>query len=480
MDTTPQDEDRGFDISDSESLSDDGNLSDNTRPRGIVNPNYPGFQHLAHTLDYSIKACSDTDFTDDDLDIDVNTKINDNNINNNNEEDLEYKIDSVNRLDSVENIQKVFYDKPKLNIPLEPVEREEKRSNLDEEGSSNTTSDEDFENLQDISDPESDKNIIGDFGKELVHEFGIIERGIEQDLEEAVEKLSVAHDLSPSALKYNIEPNTEQPFEKYSAKIQTVELLEPVTVQQKIEEFLNSVPNTGYICEAKLENFEPPQVDTKNIQTVELLEPKIEGYLNSAPGEPELEIFEPPQIKIDAKDVPNPVTYFQEVEQFLENNQHIFEPKTEILEPVNIVLETPQFPETVLIEETENREVVTPDEMKDKINHPLQSKTTDALLSNASDIIKNFDKDKMDYDVKFICKEDVTKNDNEKDEDSMIPRKKEKIDFVKKRRASQVMGNLIAVPRRDLGGKNKENVVNRRSLPLPREKKRASPEVLGN
>lgn len=83
--------------------------------RGIVNPNYPGFQHLAHTLDYSIKASSDTDFTDDDYECEVapplpptltaKVTVADvnclNNNNNNNEEETEYQIDqieSVNRL----------------------------------------------------------------------------------------------------------------------------------------------------------------------------------------------------------------------------------------------------------------------------------------------------------------------------------------------------------------------------------------------
>ena len=68
-----------------------------------MNPNYPGFQHLAHTLDYSIKASSDTDFTDDDFECEsLNTAKTDvNNINNNNVEDTDYQIDhidSVNRL----------------------------------------------------------------------------------------------------------------------------------------------------------------------------------------------------------------------------------------------------------------------------------------------------------------------------------------------------------------------------------------------
>lgn len=46
-DTTPLEEERVFDHSDADEMSDN---STNPVPRGIVNPNYPGFQHLAHTL----------------------------------------------------------------------------------------------------------------------------------------------------------------------------------------------------------------------------------------------------------------------------------------------------------------------------------------------------------------------------------------------------------------------------------------------
>lgn len=101
-DTSPQDEDRVFDISDSDS-SEESNLSNRAplqRGRGIVNPNYPGFQHLAHTLDF--KTSSDTDFTDDDDYTDLKTAdVNNlNNNNNNNADETEYHIDhidSVNR-----------------------------------------------------------------------------------------------------------------------------------------------------------------------------------------------------------------------------------------------------------------------------------------------------------------------------------------------------------------------------------------------
>lgn len=46
-DTTPIDEERAFEHSDTDEMSENGI---HPVPRGIVNPNYPGFQHLAHTL----------------------------------------------------------------------------------------------------------------------------------------------------------------------------------------------------------------------------------------------------------------------------------------------------------------------------------------------------------------------------------------------------------------------------------------------
>ncbi|XP_022124528.2 schwannomin-interacting protein 1 homolog isoform X2 [Pieris rapae] len=62
-----------YDISDTEEMSED---SIHRVPRGIVNPNYPGFQHLAHTLqEYSSNIenfyQSENEMTDDDIDTDI-------------------------------------------------------------------------------------------------------------------------------------------------------------------------------------------------------------------------------------------------------------------------------------------------------------------------------------------------------------------------------------------------------------------------
>jgi IMP dehydrogenase/GMP reductase len=124
LDVSPQeDEYRCFsheELTDSDSLSDDGNCRDTTGARGIVNPNYPGFQHLADQLHQS-----DTDDTEEEGYTGSNNNYNNNNNNNEDEDNncfdnvTESKIDSVNHLDSIENFQKAFYDKPKFNIPVD-------------------------------------------------------------------------------------------------------------------------------------------------------------------------------------------------------------------------------------------------------------------------------------------------------------------------------------------------------------------------
>ncbi|KOX70681.1 hypothetical protein WN51_05258 [Melipona quadrifasciata] len=94
--------------------SEEGNLPSGCR--GIVNPNYPGFQHLAPSL------LSDTDLTEDEHegcpdyirlnDIDArptDSAENDNECNNNVE-------DSINHLCGQRNERKIFYEKPKFNI----------------------------------------------------------------------------------------------------------------------------------------------------------------------------------------------------------------------------------------------------------------------------------------------------------------------------------------------------------------------------
>ncbi|XP_046736456.1 uncharacterized protein LOC124405531 isoform X5 [Diprion similis] len=91
--------------------SEEGNLP--TRCRGIVNPNYPGFQHLATSL------LSDTDLTEDELEAYEVSKLTTCNLNNNqynNNTDENLIGGSVNHLQGQQSDRKFIYEKPKFNI----------------------------------------------------------------------------------------------------------------------------------------------------------------------------------------------------------------------------------------------------------------------------------------------------------------------------------------------------------------------------
>jgi hypothetical protein len=448
-DASPQDEDRGFDISDSDS-SEESNLSNRgtvaLQRRGIVNPNYPGFQHLAHTLDYGIKASSDTDFTDDDFECESlsTAKTDVNNINNNNVEDTDYQIDhidSVNRLDSVENIQKVFYDKPVFNIHEECGNR----SDSDSSGNSNQTSDEDTEisvaqkvelNIkteEELVNNIESRQIIGDFEKEVEQEFGRIslenqrskpkqenvldlqalEKAVVQVLEDTVEKLSESITTHVSPVKYNIKSNVEEPLNQLSSS-----KLEPQPVVLDDTETVKT-PNMPLLVEPVLETR---QSDCKS--PVMIKSKVCDAFLSSAH-----EVI--PAVK---------ATVFEKGLQEIKVN--------------NIVQKQER--------KDSNREL---EEIECQIKK-MKSDSKHSLLG--PDELEKF------------SKEDITKDLKEKDEDSAVPRKKEKIEYyVKKRKDyNQQFGSLITFPRREFGGRNRDPM-NRRSVPMAREKKRTSPEVLG-
>ncbi|XP_018568822.1 general transcriptional corepressor trfA [Anoplophora glabripennis] len=474
-DTSPQEEDRGFDISDSES-SEDGNLSNRgtLQRRGIVNPNYPGFQHLAHTLDYSIKASSDTDFTDDDFECESLTaklQAEANANNNNNVEDTDYQIDSVNRLDSVENIQKVFYDKPVFNI------EEECGFNRSDSSSGNSNqSDEDTEiHLQqvDLNIKIEEKalprlatheDIVGDFSKEVEVELGKVtldarkdifedpyelpklEKAVVQELEQAVEKLQVITDLQPQAAKYNIEPNVEEPFNKLSP----------------------TIPETKHIV------LEDSKV-IKNAETMTMLSENAQLNLNKEP----LKISFTDSMKTKLKDA------------FLSNGQEVLvSPLCEENKLVDSNLNVTQtkIEEDATVTKQSKMEVDDTAKKPSKMEEDVFKKPDYTRTDSNRELeeiecqikkIKQETKHSIEEMEKF-CKEDITKDYKEKEEDSTVPRKKEKVDFyVKKRRDyNQQFGSLITFPRREMGSRSRDTM-NRRSVPMARDKKRTSPEVLG-
>ncbi|KAL1123712.1 hypothetical protein AAG570_001485 [Ranatra chinensis] len=111
--------------SSSEDFTPDGDCSDSDfeerssslPARGIVNPNYPGFQHLAHQLhspqqDTFNNNNNNNDEEEEDL----------NHLGESEEEEYTKEIDAFNRLDSDPAPAKPAYSRPKLNIPLEPTD----------------------------------------------------------------------------------------------------------------------------------------------------------------------------------------------------------------------------------------------------------------------------------------------------------------------------------------------------------------------
>ncbi|XP_050361553.1 schwannomin-interacting protein 1 homolog isoform X2 [Nymphalis io] len=186
--TTPADEERAFDFSDSDEMSE---KSVHPVPRGIVNPNYPGFQHLAHTLqDYSSNIepyyHSENDMTDDDLDADIiesnyniTEKFNNKQIkgDNNNKEIKCVEKDNANNEQEI----KKSISTSRNNIPdlLKTVSHN--NNNIDSVNYDFNCSATDIENNFHTTD------IIGDFNKEVEDEIRHLLNyniNIEDDLEE--------------------------------------------------------------------------------------------------------------------------------------------------------------------------------------------------------------------------------------------------------------------------------------------------------
>ncbi|KAL3280658.1 hypothetical protein HHI36_003894 [Cryptolaemus montrouzieri] len=523
-DATPQDEDRGFDISDTESLSDDGNLNRRRRQktvlqrRGIVNPNYPGFQHFAHTLDFTIKVSSDTDFTDDDYECEVVSSENRtqfiekddeyNNINNNNVEETDDrqvdKIDSVNRLDSVENIQKVFYDKPVLNLDCEnlnqnfsdlesssnnsnqvsdediteklPFQKIEVKLNIRAEEVSYKTKNSAEEELEtkyseDIHVAPQDfpeipaENIVGDFGKEVEDEFGRIahqnsinvenlkfdfqvhfepswERAVVQEIEEAIEKLTELLDFEPTAYKYEFEPNDEQPFSK-SPSTQEEKL--NVAVVAETSEDTSELP-------AELLDFEPIAQQFKLQETLAESLQRLSPCRETCPV-----ILQDSQIVHSdmAPTLDNKLTI-----QNFDTNQAEF--KTESNDIAGTKTRIRNF-EKMEVESEINELKRDSNRQLEEIECQIKKMKSDTTLSP-----------KSEKEVEKFCKEDMTKDLKEKDEDTV---KRESDHVVRRRRDyNQQFGSLIQFPRKD----SSKIAANRRSVPAAKEKKKTSIDNYGS
>ncbi|CAG4998643.1 unnamed protein product [Parnassius apollo] len=180
-DTTPVEENQALEQSETDEMSE--NVL-HPVPRGIVNPNYPGFQHLAHTLqDYSsnIEAFyqSENEMTDDDLEVDTveesyqfeETK-KDINFNNNNSVDFNKKENK-----SISDFKTKTKETPN-DIP-------DLLKTISNNNNNETTS---YDcSCTDIENNFHTKDIIGDFNKEIEDEIKQLLNyniNIQDDLEE--------------------------------------------------------------------------------------------------------------------------------------------------------------------------------------------------------------------------------------------------------------------------------------------------------
>ncbi|XP_072936774.1 uncharacterized protein Schip1 [Epargyreus clarus] len=184
------DEEKILEHSDTDEMSENGTKP---VPRGIVNPNYPGFQHLAHTLqDYSSNIenfyHSENDMTDDDLDteiIDIEPNRNESPIeikenNNNNSINTSKDIQSKNSSKDICCLNNSLESRTQNEIPDLLKTISNNNNNID----SNTY---DCCSQTDIENNFHTKDIIGDFNKEIEDEIKQLLNyniNIQDDLEE--------------------------------------------------------------------------------------------------------------------------------------------------------------------------------------------------------------------------------------------------------------------------------------------------------
>ncbi|XP_045470172.1 general transcriptional corepressor trfA isoform X2 [Harmonia axyridis] len=547
-DTSPQDEERDFDVSDSESFSDEGNLNRRRRTktviqrRGIVNPNYPGFQHFAHALDYTIKVSSDTDLTDDDYEcelvgtenrtqfIEKNDDIN--NLNNNNVEETEDfqidKIDSVNRLDSVENIQKVFYDKPVLNLDCENLNQN--FSDL-ESSSNNSTqlSDEDtvekvpFQKIEvelnikaeevtykcaafkEIEDKETQQvpnifndvqtcqeyseitseDIVGDFGREVEDELGRIASN-----NSSFFTSSNADDIQFD-FKVNFEPSWEravvQEIEEAIGKLTELLDFEPTANTYQYE------PNT----EEPFTKYQEPQVlsDITNQVLIEneLKEALIAENLDDIICNQTADILgltpEPEALKLE-EIIEETINRLSECK---ENNPPVILQDSIIVQTDMAVIQDNKILEN--IQDTSemksamvglnNNKCRVRDHEKMEVESEINELKRDSnrQLEEIECQIKKMKSDttlspKSEEEVEKFCKEDRVKDYKEKDEDTVVKRRDRSEAVVRRRKDYNQQFGSLIQFPRKES--TGKHAANRRSVPAAKEKKKQHSDRLGS
>lgn len=464
-----------------------------------------------------------------------------NNNNNNNEDETDFPIDhieSVNRLDSVENIQKVFYDKS-FNIPFDGVQIDSEEATA---STSNQSSDEDYE--INVKQDGIEKNIVGNFGDEIERELDKINLGdrnkqeinfldnvIEKAIEKAVEgelEEAVAIPI-PNEYMFKAECNVEEPLNKCIAvEIHPVKIFENGKITEQID--VNpEIARVMYTHSSKIvklnDEFNKENVELMNLNKRDLIIQEEVKQVNFMK-----------EVNVKEENLKEENVLKEKIMLTVEN---VIE-KDNTIKEENVIKEENLNEENMKVENAIKKESMSSfnslNDLKKsfredaklegfelnvqanditKADDAYQHKLEDAFLSNVGDNFSSrqyFDSNqKMDTDYfdsnkikdlfklenkqyakevkcneekkeiktdefEKFCKEDKTKDDVEKDEDSAVPKKKEKVEnYGRKRRDYNLqMGSLITVQRREISSRNRDPH-NRRSLPLPKEKKRISP-----
>nr|CAD7200285.1 unnamed protein product [Timema douglasi] len=143
---------------------------------------------------------------------------------------------------------------------------------------------------------------------------------------------------------------------------------------------------------------------------------------------------------------------------------------------------SPALSETKKIDSGKMEEAFLPAVVKEEPPLREEYEVMKRLGSDDASVDSNRASEKCDSGTEKFCKEEQTSKEKEKDDDSVIPRKKEKMELNYSYMSSiQDLnpGGGGVVRRREAGTRSGRDLANRRSLPAVRDKSKSSAEILG-
>nr|CAD7256411.1 unnamed protein product [Timema shepardi] len=143
---------------------------------------------------------------------------------------------------------------------------------------------------------------------------------------------------------------------------------------------------------------------------------------------------------------------------------------------------SPALSETKKIDSGKMEDAFLPAVVKEEPPLREEYEVMKRLGSDDASVDSNRASEKCDSGTEKFCKEEQTSKEKEKDDDSVIPRKKEKMELNYSYMSSiQDLnpGGGGVVRRREAGTRSGRDLANRRSLPAVREKSKSSAEILG-